>query len=351
MTLLIYPIVYPACSWGQQKTREAPPASVTVAKVTRGRVAPQSEFIATVFYQEISETASEISGLAGVVRFEEGQRVKQNQVLVELGADILRKRITATKSSFGEALSELEIAGIDLRRRKELFKKRSISEQAYDESRFRVIVLEKRAASLKAEVELLQIELEKKIIRAPFDGIVIRRQVDRGEWISEGETVAVIGKDDTIDIVAEVPERFIQYVEKGMQVNATVDGKEIAGTVFAIVPRGDVATRTFPVKIRTANEHSLIEGMSARVILPTGENRQAFIVPRDAVISKFGQNVVFTAVESKSNMVPVEIIGYNGLMAGVESRGLSEGMLVVVGGSERLRDGQAIVFPEVASGN
>ena len=50
MTLLIYPIVYPACSWGQQKNREAPPASVTVAKVTRGRIAPQSEFIATVFY-------------------------------------------------------------------------------------------------------------------------------------------------------------------------------------------------------------------------------------------------------------------------------------------------------------
>ena len=351
ITLLICSLVYPACIWGQQKSRETPPASVTVAKVSRGRVAPQSEFIATVFYQEISETASEISGLAGVVRFEEGQRVKQNQILVELGADILRKRLKATKSSFEEALSELEIAGIDLRRRKELFKKRSISEQAYDESRFRVIGLEKRAASLKAEVERLQIELDKKNIRAPFDGIVIRRQVDRGEWISEGETVAVIGKDDTIDIVAEVPERFIQYVEKGMQVNATVDGREITGTVIAIVPRGDVATRTFPVKIRTANEHSLIEGMSARVTLPTGENRQALIVPRDAVISKFGQNVVFTAVDSKSKMVAVEIIGYNGLMAGVESRELSEGMLVVVDGSERLRDGQAIVFPEAASGN
>ena len=351
ITLLIYSLLYPACIWGQQKSRETPPASVTVAKVNRGRVSPHSEFIATVFYQEISETASEISGLAGVVRFEEGQRVKQDQILVELGADILRKRLKATKSSFEEALSELEIAGIDLRRRKELFKIRSISEQAYDESRFRVIGLEKRAASLKAEVERLQIELDKKIIRAPFDGIVIRRQVDRGEWISEGETVAVIGKDDTIDIVAEIPERFIQYVEKGMQVNATVDGREMTGTVIAIVPRGDVATRTFPVKIRTANEHSLIEGMSARVTLPTGENRQALIVPRDAVISKFGQYVVFTAVDSKSNMVPVEIIGYNGLMAGVDSRELSEGMLVVVDGSERLRDGQAIVFPEAASGN
>jgi hypothetical protein len=50
-------------------------------------------------------------------------------------------------------------------------------------------------------------------------------------------------------------------------------------------------------------------------------------------------------------MVPIEIIGYNGLMAGVASQELAEGMLVVVDGSERLRNGQAIAFSEVTSGN
>ncbi len=351
IALLICPVFFPSCLWGQQKAQDTPPARVTVAKVTSGRVAPRSEFIATIFYQEISDTASEVSGLAGVVRFEEGQRVKQNQILVELGSEILRKRLQATTASFEQILSELEIAGIDLKRRKKLFKKRSISEQSYDESRFQVIGLEKRAASLKAEVERLEIELEKKIIRAPFDGIVIKRHVDRGEWISEGETVAVIGKDDTIDIVAEVPQRFIQYVRKGMQVSAMVNGKDLTGTVIAIVPKGDAATRTFPVKIRTPNEYSLIEGMSARVTLPTGKSMQTLIVPRDAVMSRFGQNVVFTAVDSKSNMVPVEIVGYDGLKAGVESRELAEGMLVVVEGNERLRNGQAVAYSEVGMRN
>ena len=340
LALLVCPALFPSGLWGQQR----PPASVSVAKVVKGQVVPQSEFIATIFYQEISNTASEVSGLVEKVHFEEGQRVKKGQILVELGSAILRKRLQATTASFEQSLSELEIAGIDLKRREKLFEKKSISKQSYDENKFRVIGHEKRAASLKAEVERLEIELEKKIIRAPFEGIVIDRNVDRGEWISEGATVAVIGKDDTVDIMAEIPERFIQYVKKGMAVNATANGSDFVGTVIAIVPKGDVATRTFPVKIRTPNEHALIEGMSARVTLPTGEIIQTLIVPRDAVISKFGQNIVYAVVDAKSNMIPVQVVGYNGLSAGIESQGLAEGMLVVVEGNERLRNGQAVAF-------
>jgi len=317
---------------------------VSVAVVRSAIVEPQSEFIATIFYQEISDTAAEVNGLAEAVRFEDGQRVKKGQVLVELGSEILHKRLQATTSSYQQVLSELEIAGIDLKRREKLFKKKSISAQSYDDYKFKAIGLENRAASLKAQVERFEIELKKKFIRAPFDGVVIKRHVDRGEWISEGETVAVIGKDDVIDIVAEVPQRFIQYVKTGMRVKAQANGQNLIGTVIAIVPRGDIATRTFPVKIRTPNQFSLIEGMSARVILPTGSSKKTLIVPRDAVIPKFGQMVVFTVTDSKANMIPVQNIGYNGLNVGVESQRLKEGMFVVVKGNERLRNGQAVVF-------
>jgi len=328
----------------QQDAKGPPAASVSVVEVKTGMVAPQSEFIATIFYQEISETASETSGLALDVRFEEGQRVTKGQVLVELGAEILRKRLQAARSDYEQVLSELEIAKIDLKRREKLFAKKSISEQTYDENRYRVIGSEKRAASLNAQVEQLAIELEKKLIRSPFDGVVIKRHVDRGEWIAEGETVAVIGKDDIIDIVAELPEHVIPYVKIGMQVSARANGHKLSGKVITIVPQGDVSTRTFPVKIRTRNQFSLIEGMSARVTLPLGEVKETLIVPRDAVITKFGQTVIFTADHSKAAMLPVDIIGFEGLEAGVASPGLKAGMFVVIEGNERLRDGQAVNY-------
>lgn len=342
--LCIFLAYSPPRLWGQQKAKGPPPAGVSVVKVKPGRIAPRSEFIATVFYQEISETASETSGLASDVRFEEGQRVKKGQILVALGSEILRKRLQAARSIYEQVLSELEIARINLKRRAQLFEKKSISQQTYDENRYRVIGSEKRAASLDARAEQLAIELEKKTIRAPFAGVVIKRHVDRGEWISEGETVAVIGKDDVIDIVAQLPEQIIRYVKIGMQVRAAANGQDFSATVTAIVPRGDVSTRTFPVKIRTPNQFALIEGMSARVTLPKGEIQKTLIVPRDAVISKFGQTVVFTVENSRATLLPVQIIGFEGLDAGVASPGLKEGMLVVVDGNERLRDGQAVSF-------
>jgi RND family efflux transporter MFP subunit len=166
--------------------------------------------------------------------------------------------------------------------------------------------------------------------------------VDRGEWLDEGATVAKLGKDDVVDIVADVSEKFIPFIRVGMPINATINGDEISGSVIAVVPRGDVATRTFPVKIRTPNTLALIEGMSARVVLPVGKPRQTLVVPRDAVITVFGQNVVYAVNDAKARMISVDVIGYQGLTVGVQSPDLAEGMKVVVKGNERLRDGQTV---------
>jgi RND family efflux transporter MFP subunit len=328
--------------WSHEKPKGPPPANVSVSAVKSGMVAPQTGFIGTVFYKEVSDVASELSGLAEVVRFEEGQRIKKGQILIELGSDILKKRLLAISATYEQAQFELEIARIEFERKEKLFKTKSISEQAYDENRFRVKGIEKHVSSLKAEVERIEIELQKKIIRAPFDGIVIDRQVDRGEWLDEGATVAILAKDDVIDIVADVSEEFIPFIRVGMPIKATINGNEISGSVMAVVPRGDVATRTFPVKIRASNTLALIEGMSARVLLPVGTPRKTLVVSRDAVIAVFGQIVVFTVKDSKAQMIPVNVIGYQEMIAGVESADLAEGMQVVVKGNERLRAGQMV---------
>ena len=328
--------------WGQDKPKGPPPAVVEVAAIQTGSIVPEEAFIGTVFYEEVSDVATEMSGRVEEVRFEEGQHIKNNQILIKLGADILNQRLLATSATYEQVLSELEIARIEFERREKLFQSKAISEQSYDENRFRVKGLEKRAESLKAEVERIEIELQKKTIRAPFDGIVIKRHVDRGEWLAEGETVAVLAKDDVIDIVANVSERFIPFIQIGMQVNTTINGQEISGTVLAIVPRGDVATRTFPVKIRTANTLALIEGMTAKVVLPVEKPRKSLLVPRDAVITVRGQTVIYAINDSKAQMIPVNVIGYQGLDAGIEGAGLADGMQVVVKGNERLRNGQMV---------
>lgn len=333
--------------WGRQIPQESPAANVQTSPVEAGEISPTAEYVGTIYYQEVSEIASELSGLAETVKFQEGERVQKGQVLVRLRSDLLEKRIQATRSSYEQILPELERQRLDLARLKKLYKQNSISEQRYDEIRFGLKAMEKQAEALKAQVEQLELEQMKKIIRAPFDGIILKRYVDTGEWLAEGASVAVLAKDDFVDVVAEVPENVIRNVKKGLAVPVRVNGDGLTGTVIAIIPRGDISTRTFPVKIRARNTLSLIEGMAARVILPTGPRQKTLLVPRDAVIPVFGKTVVFAIVDSKAKMIPVSIVGYQGMQTGVVAEALKPGMEVVVKGNERLRDGQLVAVAEV----
>lgn len=330
----------------EESSQGMPPAKVVVSEVSAGMIAPQAEFIGTVYYQEVSDVASEVEGLVEAVSFEEGERLKKGHVLVMLSSDLLKKTIQATRASYEQVLSDLDKAKLDLKRAENLFKNQLVTEETYDERRFAVSGLEKKAISLEADVGRLEVELQKKSVKSPFDGIVIKKHVDRGEWLSAGSTVVTLGKDDVIDIMVEIPENLVKHTVAGMAVDVMAGGGEMSGKIVAIIPRGDIATRTIPVKIRAANRMSLIEGMEARVRLPAGEKRETLAVHRDAVITAFGDTVVFAVNDSSARMIPVKVIGYKGLIAGIASDGLKEGMRVVIKGNERLMDGQAVIIQE-----
>jgi RND family efflux transporter MFP subunit len=327
-----------------KKSSGPPPAQVVVSDVTTGMISPTIEFIGTVYYQEVSDVASEVSGRVDVVHIEDGEPVRAGDILVKLVSDLLEKRLEASRSTHDQILAELEKSRIDFERVDNLFKEESISEQGYDDQRFKVKVLERRASSLKSQVELLELELMKKAIKAPFDGVVVKRHVDRGEWLAEGSPVATVAKVDVVDIIANVPERIISFVKKGMDVQIKTGGTEVHGTVFTTIPRGDIATRTFPVKVRLRNPGFLKEGMEAKIKLPSGRKERTLFVPRDAVITMFGRTVVFAVSENKAKIIPVEVVGFEKMAAGIRADHLEEGMEVVVKGNERLRDGQSLVL-------
>ena len=321
---------------------QMPPAIVVLGDVREGVIAPESDFIGTVYYREVSELAAEVRGKVLEVHFEEGQRVKEYTALVKLDSDLLEKEIEEVAASHGQVSADLERAESDFKRIEKLYEERFVSEQAFDENYFKVQGIRKQAASLKARFEGLEVELKKKTIRAPFAGVVLKRDVDRGEWIEVGKTVATIASFGAVDIVVQVPEAVVRSIKIGRSVSVTAGGRKLKGKVSAIVPSGDVRTRTFPVKVRVKNSASLIEGMEARVSLPTGKKKKALIVDRDAVIKKFGKQVIFVVEEGKAQMLPVSVIGYAGSKAGVSAEGLKAAMMVVTKGNERLNHGQAV---------
>ncbi len=321
-----------------------PPAKVVVAKILTGTVAPENEFIGTAYYQEKSGVASELGGKVELVNFKEGDRVKKGDVLVQLNTDLLEKKLLAAYASYEEVLAALEEAQKKFERADKLYKEELISDEIHDSSRFSVKSIEKKALSLKADADILSIELEKTAIRAPYDGLVVKKNTDRGEWLSSGSTAMTIAKDDYMVPVVYVPERIVQFIRAGQLVDVKVGKLIMKGKVVAIVPAGDTSTRTFPVKIGIPNDSELIEGMEVRVTLPAGKRQKALTVPRDAVITAYGNTVVYAVNDSKAAMIPVKIIGYNGMTAGIQGQGLAEGMNVVIKGNERLRPGQPVMI-------
>src|SRR3990170_349596 len=316
--------LFPASSDAREKGPIGiPPAKVVVAAVSSGMVVPQSGFVGTVYYQEVSDIASEVEGLIETAAFEEGKEVKKGEPLVRLNADLLQKSIQATRASYEKVIVDLEKARLD-------------------DQKFKVRGQEKMAESLKAEKERLEAGLVRKVIRAPFSGIVLQKKADTGEWLSPGSPVATIARSNVVDIIVNVPEEVLRFILPGQSVQIESGGREISGEFFTVIPKGDIATRTFPVKIRVQNNGSLMEGMDARVTLPIGKKRKSLLVPRDAVITLPGSTIVFAVTESKAKMIPVQVTGYDGKMAWIDSDLLGDGMDVVVKGNERLRDGQPV---------
>ncbi len=283
------------------------------------------------------------------VLFEEGDEVQEGANLVLLDNELLRKTLDVVRASYEQALREKEKAQADLDRAEELFKDNTIPEQQYDDAYYAYRILEPRVNALKAEVERVETEIEKTSVQSPFNGIVLERMADTGEWVSQGTEIAVIARSGSMEIMVDIPGDILPYQKKAMTVSVTVGGSSKSGTLDTIIPRGDIRTRTFPVKIVLHSSEGLAEGMEATATLPVAAPKQCLLMPRDALISKFGQQVVYTVEEGVAKMYPVQVVGYDGLNAGVPARGLASGMNVIIKGNERIQEGHpAIIIPEEA---
>jgi multidrug efflux pump subunit AcrA (membrane-fusion protein) len=84
--------------------------------------------------------------------------------------------------------------------------------------------------------------------------------------------------------------------------------------------------------------------MDCRVNISSSYAVSAMLVPRDAVLRRSNRDVIFTVVDNRAVMIPVELLGYTGILAGVNSSELKDGMMVVTRGYERLSNGQAVAI-------
>jgi RND family efflux transporter MFP subunit len=328
------------------------PPSVVVVKTARtGRSAPAATYIGTVAYERVAEVAAEVEGVVREVKYAEGERVARGDVLVRLGADLLDASIAQARATVEQAGHELAQAEKDLARTEALVKSDSVAVSVYDDRYHGTEALRRKVDGLRAALDRLILQKEKKTIAAPFGGIVVARSVVPGEWVGAGGTVAVLADDSALDVLVSVPADVLSNMNRDRMLEMTIGGRAHGGRFLAVIPRGDVSSRTFTVKVRLKNPGGgLYEGMEAEVRLPSGPETAGLLVPRDAVLNVQGRDVVYTVADGAARLIPVTVRGYAGDEAGVAGEGLADGMDVIVKGHERLRDGQPVTVKTLTGG-
>lgn len=319
-----------------------PPAKVQTAPVSDGVITPTTIFKGSVAFKEVSEVAAEVAGKVDRVAFEEGMRLSKGDVMVELDAALLKADIAAARAVLAQYQAEQEQEQERLRRTQTLLEEDVSTPQEFDDVRFTVAALGERVRGQQAEINRLETELEKKTIRAPFDGIVLDRMAELGAWRGAGASIGTLALTDMFDIIAFVPETDLGFIAEGQTVEVTVAGRMFEAPIAPSPPRGNVNTRTFPIKLRVTDQAWLKDGMSADVRLPVGEEAQCVMVPRDAVLLDRGDNVVYLVRDGQAVRVRADVLGYRGMQAGIAPDGIKVGEPVVVKGQERLRDGQPV---------
>lgn len=320
----------------ETKGSQSAPALVTTVKAKEGYTNSLQNYVGTLYYDRNSNLASEVSGVVNALYAKEGQAVKKGDILLKLESTILEAKIKAEQAALDSMRFEQTKQTKDLNRSTILLKRKSLSQSSYDATFYALEALNAKIDSQKAQLHSMMIELQKKTITAPFDAIVAKRDVDIGEWVAVGSSVFTIVDPKSIEARINIPSRLLDTLTKKQKFEAGINGKSIEVTIKSIIPLANKASRTFPLRLSLEPGDTLIEGMRIDVKVPTLKKVKALLVPRDAVIKRFGNFVVFSVVEGKAVMIPVTVISYIQNQAAITADGLKAGMRVITKGNERI---------------
>jgi RND family efflux transporter MFP subunit len=219
-----------------------------------------------------AELAAQLTGRVEAVPATEGQAVTAGQLLVQLDQSVERHQLTQLQAN-------LTYLRQDLRRQQALGKESFASRQRIEDLASQVAATEAQIAAQAALLDRLQ-------ITAPFAGVVIRRDVEPGETIKQGDTVLWIGAPASLRVTAEVDEEDIARVTPGQTVLLKADafpGQVLRTTVGEITPKGDPLNKNFRVRMPLSADSPLRPGMTVEANIIVREVKDALLVPATAL--------------------------------------------------------------------
>jgi membrane fusion protein (multidrug efflux system) len=272
------------------------------------------------------EIHSEVSGIVEGIYFDEGTNVKKGQVLFKVNDIELRAQLQ-------QAITKEGLAAENARRAKLLLEKEAISQEEYDISRADY-------KSAQAQTQLIQAQISKTAVKAPFSGKIGLRSISPGTYITPAVLVAKLVNTGKLKITFSIPEKYASQIKSGSTIDFSVSGssKTYTAKIYAIEPEVEVATRTLKVRAIADNiDGNLFPGTFADVKLPLAIIKDAIVVPSESIIPVQDGKKVFIANMGKAKEVMVQATTRTDASILILS-GLKAGDTLIVGGVMSLKN-------------
>ncbi len=188
--------------------------------------------------------AFERAGLVDSIGVDEGQRVNAGAVLARLDTDLLDAQRARQQADVDRLGADLELAELTAKRQKQLFEDGHVSEQRFDDARLRVSSLAAQKAAAEAALKSTLIDLEKSILRAPFDAVISARSVDTGSVINAGAPILTLLEVGTMRARIGLSSGAASAVEGGAPYRMHVAGVPVQADLVSVRPDMDPNTRT-----------------------------------------------------------------------------------------------------------
>ena len=326
---------------------EKPPTAVDAKSVRLDNIIVNMEIIGNLRASDAIDVTSEVNGIVTEIKFTEGQAIKKGNILFLLDASIEKAEISIQKADVNKWTALLERRQRLARSAEKLSETKNIARTRLDQ----LLTDETEALAqlqiAKATLQIAERRFYKKIVRAPFDGIVGLKLKSIGEYLEPGEVITSLDSIDPIELDFEVPESAISALKIGAEINAVTRawGNEVfSGIVKSINTRVNLKSRSITVRAKINNTNlKLKPGMFMIVKLPVVTHKNAIIIPEEAVLTDGTLRTVYVIKDGITNSKAVKL-GQR-LPGEVEVlEGISSDAIVITGGIQKVRDGSKVTI-------
>ncbi len=287
-----------------------------------------------VAFDEV-ELMNEVAGRVVGVNLPEGKSVAKGTLLVKLFDDDLQAALKKLEAQ--RAIQQRVV-----NRQKQLLQVKGISENDYEQSALQLNIINADIAQQRALIR-------KTEIRAPFNGTIGLRNVSVGAVVSSSTMLATIRTNDKIKLDFYVPEKYGSVITLGMPVNFTMYDDNTSFSAKVIATEHGIENSTRNLKVRamvSSSSKELIPGAFANVNLKLGENKNALMIPTEAIIPDEDNKQLIVANHGKAHFVDIKTgIRQSSKIEVIE--GIASGDTIITTGLLFLKEGAKLSYSSI----